>query len=129
MYLRASPSSPAGYSIVRPVLCSCVGHWPHVSRHLKGILRQASLPCTWLCCWAAGKPTVAYMQVVGEFEYYLASACDEIYIPPSAYISLRGLAVQGAFLGGELWERGHERTGMQLNPVQGNHREESAKWA
>lgn len=51
------------------------------------------------------------MQVVGEFEYYLASAFDEIYIPPSAYISLRGLAVQGAFLGGESLGPGHEARG------------------
>jgi len=45
------------------------------------------------------------MQVVGEMEYYLATAFEEIYVPPSAYVSLRGLAVQGAFLGGESVQR------------------------
>ena len=31
----------------------------------------------------------------GEKEYYLASACEEIYTPPSASLSLRGFAVSG----------------------------------
>ena len=28
-------------------------------------------------------------------EYYLASACEEVFVPPSASLSLRGLAVSG----------------------------------
>jgi len=31
----------------------------------------------------------------GEKEMYLASACEEIYMPPSASLSLRGFAVTG----------------------------------
>ena len=31
----------------------------------------------------------------GEKEYYLSSACEEIYTPPSASLSLRGFAVSG----------------------------------
>ncbi|GJP44353.1 hypothetical protein CLOM_g3732 [Closterium sp. NIES-68] len=54
----------------------------------------------------SGKPCIAYMTVGGEQEYFLASACEEIYAPPGAYLSLRGLAVQGQFLGGVLQKAG-----------------------
>jgi hypothetical protein len=40
----------------------------------------------------SGKFTVAFMKQGGEKEYYLASACQEVYAPPSASISLRGFA-------------------------------------
>lgn len=48
----------------------------------------------------AGKFLVAYMEVGGEKEYYLACACQKIYAPQGAYISLLGLKVQAQFLGG-----------------------------
>lgn len=38
----------------------------------------------------------------GEKEYYLASAFSEIYAPPSASLSLRGMSVAGTFLRGAL---------------------------
>ena len=38
----------------------------------------------------------------GEKEYYLASAFEEIYAPPSANLSLRGMSVGGSFLRGAL---------------------------
>lgn len=41
----------------------------------------------------AGKYTIAYVETGGEKEYMLASACDELYVPPGAYLSLRGLSV------------------------------------
>ncbi|XP_024371733.1 serine protease SPPA, chloroplastic [Physcomitrium patens] len=56
----------------------------------------------------SGKFLVGYMPVGGEKEYYLASACSELYAPPGAYISLLGLKVQGQFLGGVL-----EKVGVQ----------------
>lgn len=43
----------------------------------------------------SGKFTVVYMKQGGEKEYYLATACEEIYTPPSASLSLRGFAVTG----------------------------------
>ncbi|GFH21945.1 uncharacterized protein HaLaN_19335, partial [Haematococcus lacustris] len=49
---------------------------------------------------ASGKFTVAYMKQAGEKEYYLASACKEVYAPPTASISLRGFVVGGTFLRG-----------------------------
>ncbi|KAK1268512.1 hypothetical protein QJS04_geneDACA006755 [Acorus gramineus] len=47
-----------------------------------------------------GKFIVGYVSICGEKEYYLACACGELYAPPSAYVSLFGLAVQATFLGG-----------------------------
>ena len=49
----------------------------------------------------AGKFLVGYMPVGGEKEYYLATSCPELYVPPGAYISITGLKVQGQFLGGK----------------------------
>lgn len=44
----------------------------------------------------SGKFTIAYMTAGGEKEFYLASACEEVFVPPSGSLSLRGLAVSGA---------------------------------
>jgi len=48
----------------------------------------------------SGKWTIAYMERAGEKEYYLASAFDEMYCPPSGSISLLGFSVSGTFLRG-----------------------------
>jgi len=56
----------------------------------------------------SGKFTVAFMKQGGEKEYYLASACQEIYAPPTASLSLRGFAVGGTFLRGVLDKVGVE---------------------
>ncbi|KAK4781928.1 hypothetical protein SAY86_016030 [Trapa natans] len=56
----------------------------------------------------SGKFIVGYVPTCQEKEYYLASACQEIYAPPSAYFSLYGLTVQASFLGGVLEKLGVE---------------------
>ncbi|KAG1677042.1 hypothetical protein FOA52_001212 [Chlamydomonas sp. UWO 241] len=56
----------------------------------------------------SGKFTMAYMKVASEKEYYLASACADVYTPPSASLSLRGFAVGGTFLRGVLDKVGVE---------------------
>lgn len=56
----------------------------------------------------SGKFSVAFMVRGGEKEYYLASACDEIYTPPSGNVYLRGLVVSGTFLRGALEKAGVE---------------------
>jgi protease IV len=56
----------------------------------------------------SGKATVAWIKSGGEKEYYLATACDKIYVPPTASFSLRGLSVSGAFLRGVLDKVGVE---------------------
>ncbi|MBI3783466.1 MAG: signal peptide peptidase SppA [Deltaproteobacteria bacterium] len=55
----------------------------------------------------SGKPLIAVLQqeVTGaNREYYLASVCDRIYLPPSATAPLVGLAAHFTFLG-EVWEK------------------------
>ncbi|KAJ9677171.1 hypothetical protein PVL29_022259 [Vitis rotundifolia] len=59
------------------------------------------LSCGWGKVEEFGKFIVAYAPACGEKEYYLGSACDELYVPPSAYFSLYGLTVQASFLGGD----------------------------
>ncbi|XP_052175920.1 serine protease SPPA, chloroplastic-like [Diospyros lotus] len=56
----------------------------------------------------SGKFVVGYVPVCGEKEYYLACACEELYVPPSAYFALYGLTVQASFLGGVLENVGVE---------------------
>ncbi|KAG2667178.1 hypothetical protein I3760_15G099800 [Carya illinoinensis] len=56
----------------------------------------------------SGKFIVAYAPACREKEYYLASACEEIFAPPSAYFSLLGLTVQASFLRGVLDKIGIE---------------------
>ncbi|PIN10789.1 hypothetical protein CDL12_16616 [Handroanthus impetiginosus] len=56
----------------------------------------------------SGKFIVGYVPVCGEKEYYIGSACEELYTPPSAYFQLYGLTVQASFLGGVLEKIGIE---------------------
>lgn len=56
----------------------------------------------------SGKFIVSYMSVGGEKEYYLARTCEELYLPPGAYVTLYGLKVQATFLGGVLEKVGVE---------------------
>ncbi|WJX91418.1 hypothetical protein P8452_73199 [Trifolium repens] len=48
----------------------------------------------------SGKIVVAYVPSIREKEYYIACACEEIYAPPSAYVSLFGFTVEATFLRG-----------------------------
>ncbi|TMW99818.1 hypothetical protein EJD97_001916 [Solanum chilense] len=48
----------------------------------------------------SGKFIVGYAPACGEKEYYIGCACQELYVPPSAYFALYGLTVQASFLGG-----------------------------
>ncbi|KAK6128113.1 hypothetical protein DH2020_038144 [Rehmannia glutinosa] len=56
----------------------------------------------------SGKFIVGYVPACGEKEYYIGSACEELYAPPSAYFQLYGLTVQASFLGGVLEKIGIE---------------------
>lgn len=47
---------------------------------------------------ASGKWSCAYLDRAGEKEYFLASACQEVFVPPSGNLSLRGLAVSGGVI-------------------------------
>ncbi|KAL7153025.1 hypothetical protein ABFS83_04G137200 [Erythranthe nasuta] len=56
----------------------------------------------------SGKFIVGYVPACGEKEYYIGSACQELYAPPSAYFQLYGLTVSASFLGGVLEKIGIE---------------------
>lgn len=43
----------------------------------------------------SGKYMIAFMTIAGEKEYYLASACSEIYIPPTGRLQLAGFSLGG----------------------------------
>jgi protease-4 len=50
----------------------------------------------------SGKPIVAHLEFAGDQEYYLASACDRIFITPASTLDLDGLASYELFLRGTL---------------------------
>lgn len=45
----------------------------------------------------SGKPAVAYLEYGGGQQYYLATACDEIYLAPTSPLELVGIALYEAF--------------------------------
>ena len=50
----------------------------------------------------SGKPAIAYLEDGGQTEYYLATACDRIYLAPSSPLQLTGMASYSLFLRGTL---------------------------
>jgi protease-4 len=50
----------------------------------------------------SGKPIVAYMEYGGEQEFYLSSACDKVFLMPTASLDLTGIATYELFLRGTL---------------------------
>ena len=51
---------------------------------------------------ASGKPVYAYMETGFNKDYYVATACDKIYIPPSGELFVTGLAADVMFFRGTL---------------------------
>jgi protease-4 len=50
----------------------------------------------------SGKPAVAYLEDGGQAEYYLATACDKVYLAPASPLALTGVATYELFLRGTL---------------------------
>lgn len=50
----------------------------------------------------SGKPVYAYMEFGLNKEYYIASACDKIYVPPPGELFINGLAADVMFFRGTL---------------------------
>ena len=50
----------------------------------------------------SGKPIIAYLEQGGEQEFYLASACDKVFLMPTASLDLTGVATYELFLRGML---------------------------
>ena len=51
---------------------------------------------------ASGKPVYAYMETGFNKDYYIATACDKIYLPPSGELFVTGLAADVMFFRGSL---------------------------
>jgi protease IV len=54
----------------------------------------------------SGKPIAAYLELEGggNIEYYVASACDKIYLSPASTLGLIGLSSRHYYLGG-VWDK------------------------
>jgi protease IV len=50
----------------------------------------------------SGKPAYAHLEVAGNKEYYLATACTRIYAVPTAILDVTGLSAEVTFLRGTL---------------------------
>jgi protease-4 len=51
---------------------------------------------------SSGKPIIGYLEQGGEQEFYLASACDKVFLMPTASLDLTGVATYELFLRGTL---------------------------
>src|SRR6185436_1835508 len=50
----------------------------------------------------SGKLAIAYLEYASEREYYVATACDRIFLMPGASLDVNGLATYEVFLRGTL---------------------------
>lgn len=51
---------------------------------------------------SSGKKAVAFLEYAGEKEYFIATACDRVFLMPGASLDLNGLATYEVFLRGTL---------------------------
>ena len=51
---------------------------------------------------SSGKPIIGYLEYGGEQEFYLASACDKVFLMPTASLDLTGISSYELFLRGTL---------------------------
>src|SRR5712692_647035 len=51
---------------------------------------------------ASGKPVYAYMETGFNKDYYIATACDRVFVPPSGELFINGLAADVMFFRGTL---------------------------
>src|SRR5438876_4618298 len=58
---------------------------------------------------SSGKPVYAYMEFGMNKEYYIASACDKIFVAPPGELFINGLAADVMFFRGSLDKRSEER--------------------
>jgi protease-4 len=65
---------------------------------------------------ASGKPVYAYMEIGTNREYYIATAADKIFLPPSGDIYVNGFAAEAMFYKGSLDKLGIEADVIQIGP-------------
>lgn len=59
---------------------------------------------------AAGKPVFAFGAVLGEVAYYVAAACDSVYLPPQGKLALNGMAMESMYYKGLM-----DKAGVRAN--------------
>lgn len=64
----------------------------------------------------SGKPAYAYMEIGSNKEYYIATAADKIFLPPSGDIYITGFAAEAMFFKGSLDKLGIETDVIQIGP-------------
>lgn len=64
----------------------------------------------------SGKPVYAYMEIGSNKEYYIATAADKIFLPPSGDLYVNGLAASATFYRGTLDKIGVEPEFIQIGP-------------
>jgi protease IV len=65
---------------------------------------------------ASGKPIYSYMEIGMNKEYYIASATEKIFIPPSGDLYVNGFAAEAMFYKGSLDKLGIEAEVIQRGP-------------
>ena len=65
---------------------------------------------------ASGKPVYAYMEIGMNREYYIATAADKIFVPPSGDLYVNGFAAEAMFYKGSLDKLGIEAEVIQIGP-------------
>jgi protease-4 len=65
---------------------------------------------------ASGKPVYAYMEIGMNREYYIATAADKIFLPPSGDLYVNGFAAEAMFYKGSLDKLGIETDVIQIGP-------------
>lgn len=65
---------------------------------------------------ASGKPVYAFMEIGTNREYYIATAAEKIYVPPTGDIYVNGLAAEAMFYKGSLDKLGVEADVIQIGP-------------
>lgn len=64
----------------------------------------------------SGKPVYAYMEIGTNKEYYIATAAEKIFLPPSGDIYINGFAAEAMFYKGSLDKLGIEADVIQIGP-------------
>ncbi len=64
----------------------------------------------------SGKPAYAYMELGTNKEFYIATAAEKIYLPPSGDLYINGLAAEAMFFKGSLDKLGIETEVIQIGP-------------
>lgn len=67
----------------------------------------------------SGKPVYAYMEYGANKEYYIATAADKIYLPPTGELGIIGLQAQSQFYKGSLDKLGVEFESVAIGKYKG----------